>query len=105
MSLTDRIPEEGLLLAEGRDCLVFAPYICRSGKILVDGRDRTELLDSDICHLFNRDTEYRRVRRMARHDVIETLLTAKEEEDMDPDLLYKEEVLGRYAVMLVSATD
>ncbi len=93
MNLNDRIPEEGLLLAEGQDVLVFAPYRCEGGKILVDGEDRTGLLDAETCYLFDRDTEYRRVHRRARNDVIETVMTAREEEDMDPELLYREEVL------------
>ena len=93
MSQSDQIPREGLVLAEGREELVFAPYIYRAGKILLDGQDRSDLLEWDQCLLFSRDTEYRRVRRRARHDVIETVLTAEEEAAMDPELLYTEEVL------------
>ncbi len=93
MKLNDRIPEAGLILAEGQDCLVFAPYQRSADQILVDGRDRTELLDAEMCCLFDRETEYRRVHRSARNDVIETVLTAQEEAEMDAGLLYREEVL------------
>ncbi len=99
MSLTDRIPEKGLILAEGRKELVFAAYIRKEGKILIDGLDRTDLLASEKCHLFDRDTEYRSIRRGSRGDLIETVLTRAEEEETDPDLIFPEEVLvkTRYA--------
>ena len=93
MSLTDRIPGQGLLLAEGREKLAFVPYVYREGKIWVEEQDQSGFLDWDKCIFFNRDTEYRRIRRGARGDVIETVLTAEEEEKMPPDLLYTEEVL------------
>ncbi len=93
MRLSDKIPGEGLILAEGKDTLVFVPYTFRDGKILVDGEDRTDLLNADVCHLFDRDTEYRRVRRMARNDIVETVQTAAEEAAMDKNLVYQEEVL------------
>ena len=93
MKMNDRIPENGLLLAEGRDRLVFTPYVYRSGKILADGQDCSELLGWDRCLLFDRNTEVRFVRRSARNEIIETVLTADEEAAMDPDLLYTEEVL------------
>ncbi len=93
MRLSDRIPVEGLLLAEGKDTLVFVPYTYREGKILVDGEDRTGLLNADVCHLFDRDTEYRRGRRRARKDTVETVLTAAEETAMDRNLVYQEEVM------------
>ncbi len=93
MRLSDRIPREGLLLAEGKDMLVFVPYTYRDGMIFVDGEDRTELLNADVCHLFDHDTEYRRVRRMARKDTVETVLTAAEEAVMDWNLVYQEDVM------------
>ena len=75
MKMNDRIPGNGLLLAEGRDRLVFTPYEYRSGKILADGQDCSELLGWDQCLLFDRNTEVRLVRRRARNEMIETVLT------------------------------
>lgn len=91
----DKLPAKGYMLAYFAEQPVFAPYEIRDGAICFAG---CEILDQEMpreCHFFDRNTEYRLVKREFRNDVIETVFTEKEEEIMDPDLLYVEEVLVR----------
>ena len=86
-------PSTGFVIACLTDRLIFAPYKIRNGVFMAEGWDNPDFTDADECHFFDDSREYRRVRRSARRDVIETILTAEEEQAMDPDLIFMEEVL------------
>ena len=89
----DRIPVKGFVIANTKNGLVFAPYEIRDKKIWIDGNDYSNLLDADEAHFFDEYTEYRRIHRYSRNDIIEINLTASEEETLDSDLIYKEDLL------------
>ena len=89
----DLVPEKGYLLAYFRDALVFEPYTVESGQLMFPGCESWQNAAPEECHLFDQNKEYRMIFREARQDRVETVLTRQEEETMDPDLLYEEEVL------------
>jgi len=72
--------------------LVFEPYEIRDGRLLFSGCEAFQDQQPKELHLFDHDKEYRIVWRETRGDRIERLLTRQEEEAMDPDLLYAEEM-------------
>ena len=86
----DKAPEKGFLLAYYPRVLVFEPYEIRDGEVFFDGCEAFRDQEPKECHLFDRETEYRLIRRESRGDRIETVLRKKDEESMDPDLLYTE---------------
>ena len=90
---TNNAPAKGYILAYYPDKLVFEPYTMRDGEPVFEG---CEALKDEVpweCHLFADKTEYRRIYRESTGDWIELLLTQAQECDMDPDLVYAEEVL------------
>lgn len=91
--ILENAPKSGFVLAYLKEQLVFAPYEIRNGTFLIEGFDCPDFTASEECHFFDCDREYRRIFRSARGDMIETVLTAEEEQSMDPDLIYTEEVL------------
>lgn len=91
--ILENAPKSGFVIACMKDRFVFASYEIRSGTFITEGCDCPDLTAADECHFFDGDREYRRIFRSARRDMIETVLTAQEEESMDPDLIYTEEVL------------
>ena len=95
----DKAPEKGYLLAYFRDALVFEPYTVENGRLVFPGYELYQEAVPKECHLFDRNTEYRMILREARRDRVEVILTRQEEESMDPELLYEEDVLvrGEYA--------
>ena len=89
----EKIPKSGLVMAYFRDALAFSPYEVTEDGLKVQGK---AFFDEEMpyeCHFFDRDREYRVVKRQARNDVIERILTKEEEEKMESDLLFTEEVL------------
>ena len=91
----EKAPERGFILACFRARPVFGRYERRNGEIVFEGWEAFREETPQECHLFDADTEYRMVVRQARGDRIELVLTAREEETMEPDLLYTENVLIR----------
>lgn len=91
----EKTPEKGFILACFRERPVFGRYERKSGEIIFEGWEAFREKMPQECHLFDADTEYRMVARQARRDRIELVLTAREEETMEPDLLYTENVLIR----------
>ena len=91
----EKAPEQGFILACFRDRPVFGRYERKDGEIVFAGWEAFREETPQECHLFDADTEYRMVARRARGDRIELVLTAREEETMEPDLLYTENVLIR----------
>ena len=89
----DLLPEAGYVIAQLRSALLFEAYIVEDGKLLFQGSERLEKEPVKECHFFNRDREYRLIARESRGDFIERILTAEEEQAMDPDLLYEQEML------------
>ena len=81
-------PKKGCILAYFRDALLFAPYEICNGRLLCEVFDKYPPETLTECHLFDRDREYRVVRRESRQDCIRLVLTQEEEATMDPDLLY-----------------
>lgn len=91
--ILEKAPRRGFVIACLKDQLVFAPYEIRNGVFCAEGWDSPDFTTAEECHFFDSGREYRRICRSARWDVIETVLTAQEEQSMDPDLIYTEEVL------------
>ena len=91
--LKNNAPEKGYILAFYPDTLVFEPYTLKDGKPVFKG---CEALRDQIpweCHLFDHEKECRRIYRESAGDWIEQIFTRAEEREMDPDLLFEEEVL------------
>lgn len=87
------LPEAGYVIAQLRSTLLFEAYTVKDGKLLFQGSDLLEKEPIKECHFFSRDKEYRLLVRESRGDFIERVLTAEEEQAMDPDLLYEQEML------------
>ena len=91
--ILENAPASGFGIACLKDRLVFAPYKICNGVFAAEGWDCPDFTEAEECHFFDDSREYRRIYRSARRDVIETVLTAQEEQAMDPDLIFVEEVL------------
>lgn len=91
--LLEKLPPKGIMLLYFKKQLVFEPYEVKNGELVYNGAENLSKEIPIECHFFDEKNEYRLIRREARGDVIETILTAEEEAHMDPDLLYVEETL------------
>lgn len=91
--ILEKAPRSGFVIACLKDQLVFAPYEIRNGVFLAEGWECPDFTTAEECHFFDSSREYRQIFRSSRRDMIEMVLTAQEEQYMDPDLIYKEEVL------------
>lgn len=89
----DKMPKKGFVLACFKDKTVFAPYEVRGEELLFEGKELFDTETPDECHFFDSDKEYRLVKREARGDFIERLLSKDEEAEMPADLLFAEDVL------------
>ena len=89
----DMAPQKGYLLAYFRDALVFEPYAIENGRLVFPECEVYQEMAPKECHLFDENTEYRMILREARGDRVEIILSRQEEETMDPNLIYEEEVL------------
>ena len=89
----DQLPEKGYVIFQSRSTLLFEPYTVENGRLLFKGCECLEKEPLTVCHFFNRDREVRLVARESRGDIIERVLTAEEETDMEPDLLYEQVML------------
>lgn len=89
----DKIPVKGIVLAFFSYRSVFFPYEVSDGNIIIKGQEDVDLSKAYECHFFDRDSEYRRIKRGSRGDVREVVLTKDQEDSMDPDLVFEEEVL------------
>jgi hypothetical protein len=89
----ERLPKAGYVIAQLKSTLLFEPYTVEDGKLLFRSSERLEEEPLTECHFFNRDREYRLIVRESRGDLIERVLTAEEEQSMDPDLVYEQEML------------
>ena len=91
--ILENAPAVGFVTAYLKDQLIFAPYKICDGIFIADGWENPDFTMAEECHFFDSSREYRRIYRSARRDLIETVLTAQEEQSMDPDLIFVEEVL------------
>ena len=91
--ILENAPNTGFVIACLKDQLIFAPYEIRNGALIVEGCSCPDFSEAKECHFFDANREYRRIYRSGRRDVIEAVLTVQEEQDMDPDLIFVEEVL------------
>ncbi len=89
----EKLPKKGLVMAYFDDALLFSPYEVEGGKLKIAAENAFEDEEPYECHFFDRETEYRRIKRAARRDVIERILTEEEEKKMTPDLLFVEDML------------
>ena len=89
----NRAPAKGYILACYPDVLVFEPYVLKDGEPVFEGCKAHQGEVPRECHLFDEEKEYRLIYRESAGDWIEQLLTRAEEREMDPDLLFEEEVL------------
>lgn len=92
-STLDMAPAKGYLLAYFKNALVFEPYTVQNDQMVFPGCENWHNASPKECHLFDQNKEYRMIFREARQDRVEAVLTRQQEEIMDPDLLYEEEVL------------
>ena len=91
--ILENAPSVGFVIAYLKNQLIFAPYKICNGVLVVEGWNDPDFTEAEECHFFDHSREYRRIYRSARRDVIETVLTDREEQSMDPDLIFVEEVL------------
>jgi hypothetical protein len=89
----DKLPPKGLMLAYFREKLLFSPYEVTGGELEFYGQDLFAKDEPYECHFFDDKTEYRMIKRIARKDVIERVLTREEEDGMLPELIFSEEVM------------
>ena len=89
----EQIPKAGYVIVQLKSTLLFEPYTVENGKLLFQGSEHLEEEPLKECHFFSRDREYRLIARESRGDFIERVLTAEEEQYMDPDLIYEQETL------------
>lgn len=89
----DQLPKKGLVMAYFHESLLFSPYEVEGDQLRIAVENTFEKEEPYECHFFDETKEYRRIRRAARKDVIERILTEKEEKKMPKDLLYTEEML------------
>ena len=76
-----------------QDRLVFESYTIKDGELIFEG---CKALRDEMpweCHLFDEERECRRIYRESAGDWIEQFFTRAEEREMEPDLLFEEEVL------------
>ncbi len=90
-----KIPKKGYLLAYFRSALLFEPYVVNGGDICFDGEEQFARETPFECHFFDAACDYHIVHRQSRGDVIEGMSCREEEEQMDPDLVYVQDVLVR----------
>ncbi len=91
--LYDGAPAKGYILAYYPHALVFEPYVMKDGMPCFAGMDAFQGMVPWECHLFDDRTECRILIRESSEDRIKLCLTCEEELNMDPDLLFEEEVL------------
>ena len=89
----EQLPKAGYVILQLKSSFLFEPYTVKDGKLLFRGSEYLEKEPMTECHFFSRDREYRLIARKSRGDVIERVLTAEEEQAMDPDLTYEQEML------------
>ncbi len=89
----DKIPPKGIVLACFSYKLIFCPYEVSGGNVVLQSNEDVDLSRAYEAHFFDRDSEYRRIVRSAHSDIREVVLTKSEEDIMDKDLVFEEEVL------------
>ena len=91
----EKAPPRGYVLAYFPGTLIFEAYEIRDGECVFNGWEKFRDLTPAECHLFDMDLEYRMVHRESPGDNIELVLTGRQEEQMDPDLLYTQKIYVR----------
>lgn len=89
----EKIPPKGLVIAYFRNRLLFSPYEVSGNELKLPQKALFDAETPYECHFFDRDREYRLIRRESRNDVIERILSVEDEEMTDPELLFSEDVL------------
>ncbi len=90
---TEKIPKQGLVMAYFREKLFFSPYSVEDGRVVFQEESPFATEEPYECHFFDNSTEYRRICRASRGDVIERVLTEEEEAQLPKDLVLAEDVL------------
>lgn len=88
----EKLPKKGLVMAYFRNSILFSPYEVTDKGLELPQKALFEEEMPCECHFFDKDREYRMIRREARNDVIERILE-KEEETGARDLIFEEDVL------------
>ncbi|MBP3722614.1 MAG: hypothetical protein J6I62_05125 [Selenomonadaceae bacterium] len=83
----EKLPPKGIMLLYFNDKTVFFPYETKDGKLISSEEPKGTPTE---CHFFDESREYRIIRRESDNSYIETILSAEEEKDADPDLIYEE---------------
>ena len=89
----EKLPEKGLVMAYFSERILFAPYKVTDNRLQLDQKKLFEEEMPYECHFFDCEKEYRLIKREARNDVIERVLTKEEEASIPSDLLFAEDVL------------
>ena len=91
----DIIPPKGYLLAYFRHGFLFDAYEVRDGSLCCQGLSQYADDEMTECHLFSRDAEYRAIYNQSRGKWITAVLDKRQEELMEPDLIYTQTVVLR----------
>lgn len=91
--LLENAPARGYFLAYYPDALVFEPYEVKDGMLWFAGCEAYRGQTPRECHLFDESKECRIVFRSHPRGPVRLVLTREQERQMDPDLLFEEEVL------------
>lgn len=89
----EKIPKKGLVMAYFHETLLFSPYEIDGEQLRMTAENAFEKEEPYECHFFDGTKEYRRIKRAARGDVIERILTEEEEKDLPGELLFTEDML------------
>ncbi len=89
----EKLPKKGLVMAYFKEKLLFSPYEVEGEGLKLSEIALFENEEPYECHFFDEEQEYRMVKRAARGDVIERILTKEEEKAMPEELLFPEDVL------------
>ena len=91
--IIDKAPLSGYIIAYTDEHVVYSSYKIVDNEIAIDSIYDNVIDNSYEFHFFDDNMEYRLIRREARNDIVELLVTSDEEKDMDEDLIFVEDVL------------
>lgn len=88
-----KIPPRGVVIAYTDESVIYTSYKVIDGKVITDSIKEDKIANAYEYHFFDTHKEYRLIYRESRNDIIEMVATKSEEDTMDSDLIYTEDVL------------
>lgn len=88
----DQVPEKGYVIAMFSGMMLFEPYSIQDPSV-VHLMERMEKGLIQEGYFFDQETCVHVISRKSRNDVVAAVFTAAQEKQMDPDLVYTQEVL------------